>query len=238
MSTVNRAAPMLVAAAIVLLAVAWSLQLAVAPEPFSPGAGAVVATGLSLYALVATAGILIARGRWSARLGFVVVAGSLGLAVVTEPGLWYAVGLTLSAACLVGLAGPWMGSWLRKLPVAGGPGAIPVVLALGSLGLVAAVGVASPDGLGAGHGVLGGAGVLLAWAYARAQLWALWALRLVLPAIAAAAIAGSPWPGGLMLTAIVATLVAMAWRREARLAVQPLPDRLPSPRSRPAKAEP
>jgi hypothetical protein len=41
-----------------------------------------------------------------------------------------------------------------------------------------------------------------------------------------------------MLTAIVATLVAMAWRREARLAVQPLPDRLPSPRSRPAKAEP
>jgi hypothetical protein len=113
-----------------------------------------------------------------------------------------------------------------------------VVLALGSLGLVTAVGVASPSGLDAGHGVLGGAGVLLAWAYARAQLWALWALRLALPAIAVGAVVGSPWPGRIMLIALVATLVALAWRREARLAVQPLPDRLPSPRSRPAKAEP
>lgn len=222
--------PYLIAAATVLTPAAWAIHLAIDPDPFAADSAAVIAAGLAVFGLIAAAGLLLARGQWTRRLAFGVVIASLLLAVVTGPGAWYYIGLALGAAALAGLSGPWLKGWIRQLPGASGPPPAAMTLALGSLALVPAVGVASPSGLEAAHGVLGGAGLLLGWAYSRAQLWALWALRLALPVVAIPALFVSPWPGAVLLGLVVGALTVLAWTKDARLAVDPLLDRLPGPR--------
>ena len=136
----------------------------------------------------------------------------------------------MTGVTLIGLAGPWLDGWIRKRPAAEGPGPRPLGVVFGLLALVPAVGIAAPSGLSAWHGVLGAAGVLLAWSYSRAQLWALWATRLTLPLIAIPAAVQGPWGGAAALLALVAMITAFAWTSEALLAVNPLMDRLPGPR--------
>jgi hypothetical protein len=98
------------------------------------------------------------------------------------------------------------------------------------LALVPAVALSSPSGLEVAHGILGGSGLLLAWGYARAQLWALWGIRLVLPILALPALYVSPWPGKILLAVVVGITVGLSWTRDAFLAVAPLMERLPGPR--------
>jgi hypothetical protein len=65
-------------------------------------------------------------------------------------------------------------------------------------------------------------------------VWSLWALRLVLAPIAAAAVLASPLPGAVLLTVLTVGVVWLAWTREALLSVQPLDESLPSPRRPPS----
>jgi hypothetical protein len=226
----QRTWPHLIAALVFLSAAAWSLHLAVAPEPFAPSSAAAIAIGLAIFGLIALTGLLLARGRWARYLAMAVAAATAILAVALEPGPWYVIGLVLSGLTIIGLTGPWLDGWVRRFPSADGPGPRAVLLVFLTLSLVPAVGVASPAGLELSHGILGGLGVLLAWAYARAQVWSLWAMRLVLPVFAIGPVLVSPWGGRLLLIVLVGAVVALAWSGEAARAVQPLLDRLPGPR--------
>ncbi len=226
----SRAVPYTIAALVFLSPAAWSLHLGLEPEPFALSSAAVIAIGLLLGGLIAVAGLLLSRGRWSKNLGRVVVGATLALAVVVEPGSTYWIALGLSALATIGLTGPWLKGWVREFAAADGPGTRPILLVFGALALVPAVGVASPAGLEFTHGVLGGAGVLLGWAYARAEVWGLWGLRVVLPVLAIGSILQSPWGGRVLLVVLVGAVVWLAWTSEAQRAVQPLLDRLPGPR--------
>jgi hypothetical protein len=226
----QRTWPHLIAALVFLSAAVWSLHLAVAPDPFAPSSAAVIAIGLVILALISLTGLLLVRARWAKYLATALVASTAILAIVLEPGPWYVAGLVLSALTIAGLAGPWLDGWVRRFPSADGPGPRAVLLVLLTLGLVPAVGIASPAGLEVPHGVLGGAGVLFAWAYTRTQVWSLWAMRLALPVLAVGAVLVSPWGGRVLLIALVGAVVALAWSNEAARAVQPLLDRLPGPR--------
>ena len=222
--------PFVIAAGAVASAVGWSLHLAAVDRPFAGDAALVIAIGLLGYAAIAVAGLLLARGRWATWMVAGVVAAGLVLAVVTSPTAWYWVGLVTGAAVLAALRGPWLHGWIRQLPGADGPPPAAMAIPLLAFGLVPAVGIASPSGLAPGHGILGAAGLLLAWAYGRAQTWSLWALRLVLLPVAIPAILAGPPAGSALLAALTGVTVALAWTAPARLAVEPLTDHIPGPR--------
>lgn len=226
----SRAGPYMIAALVFLAPAAWGLHLGLDPEPFALSSAAVIAIGLLLGGLISVAGLLLSRGRWAKNLARVVIAATLLLAVVVEPAPTYWGALGLSALATIGVTGPWLKGWVREFAAADGPGTRPILLVFGALALVPAVGVASPGGLEFTHGVLGGAAVLLGWAYARAEIWGLWGLRLALPILAIGSILQSPWGGRALLVTLVGAVVWLAWTSDARRAVQPLLDRLPGPR--------
>lgn len=223
-------APQIIAAGVVAASLAWTVHLGTAPDPFAADAGLTVAVGIVVLSVIDAAGILLSRGRWSRWLGYALLAAEGALFLITELSPTSVVAVALTGSSLVGLSGPWLDGWLRRRPAAEGPGPRPLGVVFGLLAVLPVIGLASPSGLTTWHGVLGGAAVLLVWSYARAQLWALWAIRLVLPFIAAPAVLQSPWGGGALLAALVVVVTALAWTREALLAVNPLMDRLPGPR--------
>ncbi len=230
--------PTLVAVLTAFAGVAAAAHLAVSPDPFSPSSGAVIATGIVVYTIIAVTGVALVRGRWARRLAIVVVCTDL---VVVATGTLDALGwisLVAGMGALGGLVSRWLDGWFRLRPSATGPDPRAVVLLLGLGALVPGVGFAAPNGLATAHGVLGAAGVLLAWSYSKAQLWSLWATRLALPFIALPAVGSSPWPGAVALASFAAVLVGLAWTREALLAVQPLMTSLPGPRQGRARPEP
>ncbi len=224
-------APYIITALFTLSGAAWAIQLGVAPAPFAPGAAAVLALGLVIFVVVAAAGLLLSRGRWAPWLALIVTLAAMALAIVIDDfTAWAIMGLVAGALTLVGLSGPWLKGWIRERPSAQGPGPKAMGVVLGALALVPAVALSSPSGLEVAHGILGGSGLLLAWGYARAQLWALWGIRLVLPILALPALYVSPWPGKILLAVVVGITVGLSWTRDAFLAVAPLMERLPGPR--------
>lgn len=228
------AAPFIVAALTALTGATFALHMAVAPSPFAGSSAAVVAIGAVLFSTITVAGLVLVRGRWTRRLGVIVALVELGTLAATDLDTWTPWGwatLVLGLLTLGGLAGRWLDGWVRMRPSATGPDPRAVVLLLGLLALVPAVGLASPSGLETAHGVLGAAGVFLAWAYSKAQVWSLWGIRVALPIITVPALFVSPLLGALFLALLVAYLVALAWTKEALLAVQPLMDGLPGPRA-------
>lgn len=226
-----RRAPLLIAGTLFVATGAAALHLGGAAGPFDQGSGVVLGTGFLIYGAIAVAGILLSRGRWARWLAGVLAAVTLATAALTAP--WTAasiVAVAASALALFGLSGRWLDGWIRRRPSAEGPGPRVMALVLGLLALVPLVAVASPTDITPWHGVLGAFGIFLAWSYARAQVWALWAVRFGLPIIAVPALIRSPAVGAVVIGVGVAGLTALAWTREALLAVQPLMDRLPGPR--------
>ena len=230
-------APMLVAATVPVASIAWTIHLAAAPDPFAADAGLTVAVGLLIFSVVDAAGIVLSRGRWARWLGQAIVAAGGVLFVVTDGAAASYVAVALSAVALVGLTGPWLDGWIRQRPSVEGPGPRPMGVVFGALALVPLAGVASPAGLEVWHGVVGATGVVLAWGYARAMAWALWALRLALPLVAIPGIVIGPWGGAVLLAAAIAVVTTLAWSHESLLAVQPLLDRRPPPRIGTARGE-
>jgi len=212
---------------------AWTVHLLVAPDPWAVDAGMAIAIGTLMFSLIAMAALLLSRGRWTRYFAAGVVTAELAIGIVAKIDAWAAVGIGLGGLALAGLGGPWLQGWLRERPAAGSPGYRPMTLAFGLLGLVPAVGLAAPAGLQPAHGVLGATGILLGWAYTRSRRWAIWSARFVIPVLIVGAAAASPTGGAVLLVVIGIGLTYLAWTREARLAVDPLPAVLPAPRKRP-----
>ncbi len=191
---------------------------------------AVVALGIVILTIIALSGLLVARGRWSRRLALGLVVAQIAL--VASTGLdgsgWVALAFGLSA--LGGLSGRWLDGWLRLRPSATGPDPMAVLMLLGLIVIVPAVGVASPAGLAWTHGVVGASAIVLAWGYSNANMWALWGIRLALPVVTVPALLDSPPLGALLLGVVVGAVVGLSWTAPARQAVSPLMDRLPGPR--------
>lgn len=229
--------PSLVAALTAIAGAAAAVHLVLRPDPFSGPSAAVIAVGIAVYTVIAVTGVSLVRGRWARRLAIVVVVLDLAVVAVGELDLFGWITIVAALGALGGLLGRWLDGWFRLRPSATGPDPLAVVLLLGLGALAPAVGLASPDRLTTAHGILGAAGLLLAWAYSKAQVWSLWAARIVLPVVALPAVLASPWPGALALAAGTAALVWLAWSREALLAVQPLMATLPGPRYGTARPE-
>ncbi len=226
--------PQISAALVAVSSTSLAVHLAIAPAPFAPSSAAVVAIGAVVFATLVVVGLVLVRGRWARLLGVAVEIAVLGIAATGRDFDGWALAAVVTALGGLGLlAGRWLDGWIRGRPSATGPDPKAVGLLLGLLGLVPVAGVASPGGLETSHGALGAAGVLLAWGLGKAQVWALWATRLVLPVVVLLAALVSPLLGGLLLLAWGAALTWLAWSREVGLAVQPLLEDLPGPRPTP-----
>lgn len=228
--------PQVAASLVVLAAGSLTVHLARSPAPFAGSSAAVIAIGAMLFAVLASVGLMVVRGRWARWLALSVAVGVIGVAAIAEDfGGWAFASVGLGLGALVTLAGRWLDGWIRGRPSATGPDPKAVVLLIGFLALVPLVGLASPGGLETAHGMLGAGGVLLAWGYSKALVWALWAARLVLPLLVIAAALASPLPGALALLGVGAVLAWLTWTPEARLAVQPLLESTPGPRRIPGE---
>lgn len=224
-------APFVVSAAVVLGALALTVQLAVAPDPFAKAPAALLASGLLLFSVITAAGMLLSRGRWVLRLALAVIAVQLGIIVATGLDAWAIVSVVANLLALVGLTGPWLRGWLRRRPAAGGPPDRAVLLLLGSLALLPGVAVAAPDALEWQHGALAAIAVVASWGYSRAAAWGLWSLRLTILPLAALAAPASPGGGAIYLLAHSAFVTGLAWTPEAARATRSLLDRVYGPRS-------
>lgn len=223
--------PFLIAAIVMASGLAWTIHLVVAPDPWATDSALAIAIGTLVFSIVAMTGLLLGRGRWSRFFAIGVVLAELLIATVAEYEGWLIAGVVLSGLSLAGLGGPWFKGRLRERPAAEAPGVAPIALAIGGFAVVPLVGIASPDGLEAAHGVAGALGILLSWGYMKGGTWALLGLRFIMPVAMIAAAISSPALGATALLATGAALSYLAWSQEARLAVDPLPE-LPAPRRR------
>ena len=223
--------PFLIASLVSAGPVLLAMHLAVDPGPFGAVAAALLAAGAVIHGLISTTGLLLSRGRWSRRFAVVFVAAQLVLAAVLDPGPWLIGSVVFDLAALGGLAGPWLTEWVRQRPAAEGPGPRALLLLLGTVALVPAAAIAAPSQAGWQHLLVAGVGGLLALAYSRAGVAALWLLRVGLAFVALPAILSSPQGGAVYLAAHVGALVALAWSRESALAAAPLLDTVYGPRA-------
>lgn len=224
--------PFSIAGFVMAAGFAWTVHLVVSPDPWASDSALAMAIGTLVLSIVALAALLLGRGRWTRYYAAGLVIAELLLVTVAEPSAWMVAGIALSGISLAGLGGPWLRGWLRQRPAAGAPGTRAVILAIGSFAVVPFVGLAAPDGLEPAHGLAGALGILMSWGYTRGATWALWGLRTILPLTVVAAAASSPVWGALFLLLVAAGLAVVAWSRDARLAVDPLPATLPAPRPR------
>jgi hypothetical protein len=233
-------APNAIAILLVLGASLWAFTLATnLDEPFAMDSGVLVSIGLLMFALIAAVGLLVPRGRWARNMARGLLAIEVVLASVTPLRGWAVAALIATGLGIVGVQGKWLNGWLRRLPSADGPGLKPILFMVGSLALVPILGLASPGGVVLRQGLLGAAGIVTAWGYGKANLWALWSGRLLLAPLAIVAAVGASMGGTVLILAAGAGLVWLAWTSEVRLAVSPLLDTLPGPRTlRPRQEEP
>ncbi len=232
-------APRLIAVSLVAGASLWSLAIVTrVDEPFGTDSGVLVSIGLLTFSLIAAVGLLMPRGRWARNLARALLGGEALLATAVPLMGWAIPALLATGVSVIGIQGKWLDGWLRRLPAADGPGLKAMLYALGAIALVPAIGLAAPGGVEIRHGLLGALGVLIAWGYGKAQLWALWAGRLLLPIFTlVAAIASGPL-GSIALLIIGLSLTYLAWSAATRLAIRPLMDNLPGPRRMQPKPEP
>ena len=202
------------------------------PDPFAPGAAALLAIGIVMYTLVAIAGILLVRAPWARWLGLGTTIGALLLIAFTgfETAASIA-GVVVSLVAIAALSGPWLKVWLRQRPGTG-PEAKAVALPLIALGAAPVAGLAAWSRLTPLVGLVALLGVVAAWGYARAWRWGLWALRIAYPVAAAAAATQLEWQGAVLLVAHGAVVGALAWSPEANRAQLPIGGTLPAPRYR------
>ncbi len=202
------------------------------PEPFAPGAAALLGIGIVMYTLVAIAGILLVRAPWARWLGLGTTVGVLVLTAITGfDSAWSIVAIVISLLAVAALSGPWLKVWLRQRPGTG-PEPKAVALPLIALGAAPVAGLASWSGLTPLVGAVAVLGPVAAWAYARAWRWGLWALRVAYPLATAAAATQLAWQGALLLVAHGAVVGLLAWSPEATRAQLPIGGTLPAPRYR------
>lgn len=225
-------APLMTASLVAVAGLVWAAHIGFSPEPIAPTSAAAVAVGVVAFTAISVSGLLLVRAPWARRLGIATLSSAaiIGAATAFSPTAWVALASTLAA--VGALSGPWLRVWLRRRPSVDGPGPEATGLALGAVAVVPLVGLAAPDGLSVALLVLAVIGGGLAWGYARARTWALWGLRLVLPAAAIAAAITAPPAGAVAVIAVVGTLTFISWTGPASAAIRGPTPPLPAPRPR------
>ncbi|MFP3913885.1 MAG: hypothetical protein ACLFWM_03350, partial [Actinomycetota bacterium] len=129
---------------LLLSASLWTVLLAADPPRDDL---AVILMSASLWAttVISLTGMLVARARWARRLGIVVTGGHGAVAILLTPGLWWGVGMILSAATALALSGPWLDGYIRGRPSAAGPPTRAVLVPLVLAGVPFALGWAGAD---------------------------------------------------------------------------------------------
>jgi hypothetical protein len=226
--------PIIIAALLVLACLAWALALGFSSGPFVPSSATLLAIDLLILGTVIAVGVVLSGGRWTRRAGLILLVGLAVLAIFLDVDGWWIAGAVTTVPAIGLWAGPWLGTRFRKLPRADGPPPRAAVLTLGLIAVPALVAVTAPAGVSTGGWVLSAFSLVAAWAYSRAWLTALWAIRTALPILGIVTAAGLTWPGGLALGLGVVMLTALAWAPEVQQAAMepaPLPaDPLPIPR--------
>lgn len=214
------AAPLMVAIALAVSVAVGALGLAIDPAPFSADASMLILGGLAVLTVVAAAGVLLARGRWSRVLTGLVGAQWVAIGVGLDAN-WGLPITVAGAVVMAGAIGPWLRRWLRHLPSADGPPVAAVVLLLTLLATPVAIGWATIDGVPPAAWLVSGWALVLAFSVARAVPGALTACRVGHPIVSAVAIGFLGGPGSIVV-AVTGTLVTvLAWRRDFSRALVP-----------------
>ena len=223
-------APFVISAALTAAALALVVHISVAPGPFAADSAAVLVVGLLMFVIITIVGMLLSRGCWARRLGFVVVTSELAIALAVDLGPWSVISIALNGLTLLGLSGPWLDGWIRGRPAAGGPSATAVILLLGTLALIPGVAVFAHQGLDGEHWALLGVAALGGWGYSRASGLALWLLRLAPVPLAILMAAGSRLAEGAYVVVHASAVSVLAWSPDSLRAIRPILDRVYGPR--------
>ena len=223
-------APLAVSLLLGVSSVSGIVGLALDSDPFSGQSALMISIGLGLLTLTTLSGVLLARGRWS-RWMTLVVSG-LWFASAVAPPLHGAAVATIAASAAAAsiAAGPWLGRWLRHLPVTSAPPPAAVVLLLLLIATPAVIGFteggAAPEPI---SWALAAWCALLAFGLARAFAPALWAGRFGHAPVSAVIGLTLGLPTAVALLAKGAVETLLLWRRDLHLAVSPLvPERVTS----------
>lgn len=225
--------PILISGLFATAQILWSMRLAIDPDPFTVGAAVLLISGIVVYTVIAVVGILLVRAPWARWLALYATVVTLVVGTLGGVGSFLSIAATaMSLFAVGGLTGPWLRIWLRQRP---GAGIDPAAVALPLLAIAALplAGLASPEGLTVPAVATALLGPVLAWAYARALPWSIWAFRIVDPLLAiVAAFAAGGW-GAVAFVVYGVAVSALAWSPGARDALSPVQASLPPPRVRP-----
>lgn len=215
------AAPLIVALLVVLATAVGAAGLGISPAPLADGAAILATAGLVIAGLVAVAGVLLARSRWSRWLAAGVAATWVGIGT-TQSSRWGMATAAVAAVALAGVAGPWLARWLRRRPTADGPPPAAVVALLGLVATPAALALALADGVPAAGWMLGVWSPVAALAIGRAWPGALAIGRVLHPLVAAACGVLLPLPGMAVALGSAAVVSGATWRRDVAVAIAPV----------------
>ncbi len=198
--------------------------LATDPAPYSSSIAVLLAAGLVIATVIAVSGLLIARGRWA--LPAVVVAALVSVATGTiVETAWGVPSILLGAGAVAGVAGPWLGRWLRRLPSAQGPppeaAAMLLLLTWGPLVLS----MPGPEGAVVARWSLSAWALALALVISRAVPVARAASRIAHPVATAATIPFLPVAVAAAAAIWGLATTGLAWRRSVGVALAPLDPR-------------
>ena len=209
---------------ILLSGLLWAGQFLLGASPLPAGASSLTAIGLLTHTGVIVGAIILSPGLWVRRTLILVGAGWALVALL------FPFNPVWPAALVAGVAGiglAWtkgMDEWFYSVQ----PDRVPpkaTILTLGLVWVPGIVGMLGVPDLGRGGWVLGSAGLVWGWAYARTLRGALWTIRLGLfPLGIWAAIGLNPW-AAIGLVGFVGLLTYLAWTSDARLSIETPPPR-------------
>lgn len=224
--------PYLVSGLLAASSLLSSVALLFDPDPFAPGAAGLIAIGLLAYAVIAVAGMLLARAPWARWLGLGATIGAVVVTAITGfDSAWTLLIVGTSLVAVAALAGPWLTLWLRQRPGTG-PQPKAVALPLVAIGAAPVAGFAAWSGLSAPVLLAAVLGPVAAWSYSRAWGWGLWTLRVAYPITAVVAATQVGWAGAILFAGHGLVVAILAWSPEASRAQRPIGATLSAPRYR------
>ena len=229
MSDSHHAAGRIFVAPALLLAaagIAWAIRLVFGTSALAQDAAGLGAAGLVLLHTVFAVGATLATSRWVATGATLLLGVDLLLANTLDVDVaWWVAVVAMSAAVIL--------LWRRRNveAMAGSvrpdrvpPPATALAISLASLPLL--VSGTRPDGVNLAGWILAIFGVIVGWAYMRALIPALWAARIVLPALGIWATIGLEIGPAIAALAGVAIVVGLAWTPQALRAARPLTEQV------------
>ena len=216
-----RAGPTIAAATVVATSAIGSVVLTGAGT-FSGVAIAITVVSLWTLTLIAAAGILLARGRWSRWASIAVPLLWIAVAVAADAGTAAVLG-GVGVTAITGFGvGPLAVGWIRQRPTAGGPPPIAVALLLSLVTYPAFVALVDAHNLGALALVAAICSLAAAGAYSRGGAIGILSLRVLTPAAVFFAGVAVGWPRLTVVVIVGVVLIVLSWARPIRDAAAPV----------------